>query len=81
MKELTRGEKLLAEVKALVLENNQRLASCSLPHDFSIPIDRITKEELPARRLFCKWKCTKCSAIQDFEHKHWYELGLKHASK
>lgn len=81
MKELSRGEKLVAEIKAAILENNQKLASCSLPHQFTIPLDRITKVELPAPRVFCKWKCKLCGAIQDFEAKRWYELGLKHASR
>lgn len=71
----------MAEVKKTILENNQKLASCQLPHEFTIPIDRITKAELPEKQIFCKWKCKLCGAIQDFEAKHWYELGLQHAKK
>lgn len=73
------GKQIIEEVKIFMADNGAKLKSCSLPHKFTIPVDRITKADLPERRVFCEWKCELCGAIQDFGHKHWYELGLKHS--
>lgn len=67
------------EARAAVEANNAKLAKCVVPHDFAIPVNRLTREEIPAPLLFCRWKCKGCGGIVDGEHKHWYSLGLSHA--
>lgn len=81
MKELTRGEKIMQEVKALLADEEKKRNSCPLPHDYSIPVDRQTRLPIPERRIFCKWQCTKCGSIEDGTNVHWYKLGLQHATK
>lgn len=74
-------KKLFTDAKVTVAFNNAKLAVCKLPHDFSIPLNRLTREELPAPVMFCRWKCKTCGGIVDGEHKHWYLLGLAHGGK
>lgn len=69
---------MFADAKIAVALNNAKLDACALPHEFEIPLNRLTREELPAPVLFCRWKCKWCGGIVDGEHKHWYKLGLKH---
>lgn len=78
--EPTKGEKILAEVKASIADNDAKMKACPLPHRFTIPIDRITKAAIAEPKLFCKWKCERCGAIADSEHKRWYELGVSHGN-
>lgn len=73
--------KMFADAKLAVTLNNAKLAACSLPHDFAIPLNRLTREELPAPMLFCRWKCRTCGGIVDGEHRYWYNLGLAHRPK
>ena len=72
------SEEVLAEVKA----NSAKLNSCSR-HDFSICLDRRTKETIadpkPEQRLFARWQCSKCGGRVDGTSKHWYQLGLSHS--
>lgn len=72
---------IFKEVKA----NQAMLSDCAKPHDFSIALDRRTKEPIhggitPHQRFGCKWKCSKCGGIVDTLHKLHYEQGLKDAS-
>lgn len=72
-------EAILAAVKA----NSARLKQCIGPHNFSICIDRHTKEPIigeptPAQRFGAWWRCAKCDGQVENLHKIWYENGVKH---
>lgn len=73
-------DKIFQEVKA----NSALLDACSKPHDFSICIDRRTKQVLdnptPAQRFGAKWKCSKCGGVVDGLRKISYCDGLKDAN-
>ena len=72
---------IFQEVKA----NQKRLKECVRPHDFSICLDRRTKEPIPnptPQQLFgAKWKCTLCGGIVDGLEKRTYLEGLNDGSK
>lgn len=74
-------DSIFQEVKA----NSKALDECRSPHDFSICIDRRTKEEVsnptPHQRFGAKWKCSKCGGTVDSTTRIWYEKGISHASK
>jgi hypothetical protein len=69
---------MLAEIKA----NNMKLDTCPR-HDFSIVLDRHTKQPIesatPAQRFGAKFQCARCAGIVDGIARIWYERGLKHA--
>ena len=71
---------ILVEVKA----NQARLEGCAGPHDFSVCLDRRSKqpvaEPTPQQRFGAYWRCVKCNGSVDGQAKRWYELGLKHAA-
>ena len=74
-------DEVLIEVKA----NQKRLNECAGPHDFSICIDRLTKQPIrgeptPAQLFGTKWECSKCHGRIDSINKNWYQKGLHHAS-
>lgn len=79
--ETTIGHKIFEEVKQWLAQNDAKLKACPLPHEFSIPLDRLTREPIPEPKIFCKWQCVKCGAIEDGREKFWYELGLAHAKR
>lgn len=70
-------DRVLFEVKV----NQGRLKLCEKPHDFSIVLDRITKEPIenptPDQRLFARCRCTKCGGEVDAMARLWYERGLE----
>lgn len=70
---------IFQEVKA----NHSILKGCQRPHDFSICLERHTKEPIenptPAQHFGAKWKCSKCGGIVDSLHKIHYEEGLRDA--
>lgn len=80
---IKRGEtdKILVEIRA----NQAVLDSCNHPHDFSVCLDRYTKQPIenpsPAQHFGAKWGCSKCKGVVDNSAKHWYNLALKHAAK
>lgn len=72
-------DEIWAEIKA----NTAKLASCHSPHDFSICLDRATKQPVdsptPAQLFGARWRCSKCAGAVDHHAKMWYSLGLLHA--
>jgi len=72
-------DSIVAEVKA----NSKALLECPSPHDFSICLDRRTKQRIdnpsPGQRFNAKWQCSKCGGRIDNMEKVWYERGLEHA--
>jgi hypothetical protein len=60
-------KKLLAEVRA----NHEALVHCLGVHDF---------QEVTGRKMFGRWRCTKCTGEVDSHAFHWYTAGL-HAAK
>lgn len=71
-------DSILAEIKA----NAARMENCPR-HDFSIMIDRHTKQPVenptPAQRFGAKFKCARCGGVVDNLARIWYEKGLKDA--
>jgi hypothetical protein len=67
------------EVKA----NKAKLDGCQKPHDFSICLDRRTKEIIVnptvAQRFAAYWRCSKCGGQRSTIDKLHYEEGLKDA--
>lgn len=59
-----------------VKENLARLDTCPL-HDFSFPVNCLTREPIEVPEPFCKWRCRNCGGVVDFQAKQWYEKGLK----
>lgn len=72
-------DSVFQEVKA----NQRKLESCIRPHDFSICLDRRTKQPIdnptPQQHFGAKWQCSKCDGIVDSIHKINYNQGLKDA--
>jgi len=66
-------DKIMEEVRA----NHALLDSCAA-HDFSIPINRLSKQPIePGMPThFCDWKCSKCGGWVDHPRKSWYEKGM-----
>lgn len=56
-----------------VFENNQRLKSCALPHDFQ-PVPPPQGYSLPR-----DFKCTKCEGTVSAANARWYKDGVEHA--
>ncbi len=79
------SKKMMDEVWAEVQANKALIESCSKPHDFSICLDRKTKQPIenptPMQRFGAKWKCSKCGGVVDNMHKINYEAGIKDSSK
>lgn len=73
-------DKILVEI----MTNRALLDSCNKPHDFSICLDRHTKQAIesptPAQRFGAKWKCSKCCGIVDSLTKIHYNEGLSDAT-
>jgi hypothetical protein len=69
-------DEIFQQVKA----NSAKLDSCAL-HDFSIPVDRRTKQVLDKPDLFCRWRCSKCLGEVDGIVRRWYRLGLEHGKR
>lgn len=73
-------DSILVAVKA----NSALLEKCAR-HDFSVVLDRRTKQPLenatPAQRFGAKFKCTHCGGTVDGLAKIWYDRGLKDASE
>ncbi len=67
---------ILEQVKA----NLKTLASCPF-HDFSIPIDRHSKQPTEKPIFACKWRCSKCGGEVDGSAKNWFERGVKAAQE
>lgn len=71
------------EVWQEVKINNERLNGCPGPHDFSVCLDRHTKQPVdnptPAQKFGAYWRCTRCHGRVSGTDKSWYEKGLKHA--
>ena len=74
---------LMDEVWQEVKANTAILNGCSKPHDFSICLDRHTKQVIenptPMQHFGAKWKCSKCGGIVDNLRKMHYNEGLKDA--
>jgi hypothetical protein len=70
---------ILGEVRA----NYARLDGCELPHDFTVAIDRVTKQRLPEGNVKCfaDWECRKCGGVVDGIARRWYQRGLADAQK
>lgn len=60
-----------------VQQNRAMLEACT-GHDFSIAIDRRTKQPLDKPSLLCDWKCVHCGGYVDGTKKNWYERGVAH---
>jgi hypothetical protein len=73
-------DQILVQVRA----NTAKLEGCEGPHDFSIALDRYTKEPIanptPQQHFGCKWQCFKCGGYVDAINKSWYNRGLNHAA-
>lgn len=69
-------KKLLEEVR----KNQAKLEACD-GHEFSVPLNRLTKERLEAPSLFCDWECVHCGGVVDGPSKRWYDRGLAHGRK
>ena len=58
------NKEMFASVVVEVMENKKLLESCERPNDFSICLDRRTKQPIenptPGQRFGAKWKCSKC---------------------
>jgi len=71
-------DSILVEVKA-----NMALLETCQRHDFSIVIDRRTKQPIenpaPSQRFGAKFKCTRCGGIVDGSARIWYDRGLNDA--
>jgi len=69
-------DQILAQVRA----NTAKLEGCSEPHDFSIALNRHTKQPLPnptpQQTFGCRWQCSKCGGHVDAIDKSWYNRGL-----
>jgi hypothetical protein len=70
---------IFQEVKA----NSKKLDGCIGPHDFTICLDRRTKEPIvgvptPAQRFGAWWRCSKCEGQVENLHKIWYLKGMDH---
>ena len=70
------SEQILKEVRT----NIATLDACAR-HNFSVPVDRHTKQPIPNATFACKWKCSKCGGVVDGSARNWYNLGLEHAQK
>jgi hypothetical protein len=57
-----------------IRENQKRLSSCDVPHNFTI-------DTTPEKQLGKRWKCEKCRGIIGSANKAWYLQGLRHAKK
>lgn len=70
-------DQILKQIRA----NTALLDGCS-GHDFSICLDRITKEPIsnptPSQHFGAKWKCSKCGGYTDAINKSWYNRGVDH---
>jgi hypothetical protein len=70
-------DQILVQVRA----NTAKLEGCEGPHDFSIALDRYTKQPIenptPQQHFGCKWKCSKCGGYVDAINKSWYNRALK----
>jgi len=66
-----------------IRHNRTLLESCSKPHDFSICLDRTSKQPLscptPQQQFGAHWKCSKCGGRVDSLARIWYNLGLTHS--
>jgi len=75
------------QILVQVRDNTAKLEGCSGPHDFSIALDRHTKQPIPipnptpAQTLGCKWQCSKCGGYVDAIDKSWHNRGLASAMK
>ena len=73
-------KQLFEEVKA----NSATLEKCDL-HDFSIVLDRSTKEPIqnptPQQKFGARFKCTRCGGVVDGITRIWYDRGLAHGRK
>ena len=73
--------KVQDEIWAEVMANKNKLEGCAGPHDFSICLDRHTKQPIdnPTNiQLFgAYWRCSKCGGQVDAINKSWYNKGLK----
>lgn len=71
-----------AEMDAIfqqVKANHAKLESCAR-HDFSIPVDHLTKQPIPAPAVLCYWECRHCHGQVGALEKNWYERGLQQAN-
>jgi Zn finger protein HypA/HybF involved in hydrogenase expression len=76
---LAQTEEILADVK----NNIAVLAKCLGPHNFSICLDRHTREPIDgaptqAQSFGAWWRCSKCGGRVESLHKFWYEKGVHH---
>jgi len=71
-------DEIWKEVKA----NQQRLEECIAPHDFSICLDRTSRQPIakptPQQIFGAKWRCSKCQGVVDGMVRNWYNKGLLH---
>jgi hypothetical protein len=71
------SEEIVAEVKA-----NQKLLDGCLRHDFSICLDRRTKQPIAnptdLQHFGAYWKCSRCGGWVPSIDRRWYNLGLQH---
>lgn len=74
--------KVQDEIWLQVKANQKVLDSCSF-HEFSICLDRHTKQPIgnptPAQRFGAKWRCSRCGGDVDGHAKMWYERGQSDA--
>ena len=73
------------QILVQVRDNTAKLEGCPGPHDFSIALDRHTKQPIsnptPIQSFACKWQCSKCGGYVDGINKIWYNRGLNHSKK
>jgi len=66
-----------------IRSNQKLLEECTKPHDFSVCLDRHTKQPIkdptPAQHFGAKWGCSKCGGYVDSIDKSWYNKGLQDA--
>jgi hypothetical protein len=68
-----------AAPQARPVPNQVLLGRCPLPHDFSIPIDFVSRKRLEAPAPFCAWMCARCGGQVFGSDKEWYNLGMRQA--
>jgi|GEM_PF-5509401 hypothetical protein len=68
---------ILVKIRA----NQELLDKCVKPHDFSVCLDRHTKQPItnpsPEQCFGAKWRCSKCGGYTDSVNRSWYNRGLE----
>ena len=74
-------DEILVQIRA----NQAKLDACDNPHDFTVCLNRYTKQPIPAptpAHMFgAMWACSKCGGYVDSINKEWYNRGLADAIK